>query len=289
MSFIALVVALLLLQYWGSARPLHNDEWYRVFVEKLAGSGLPPAFELAVGVLLPAALAYWVLDASDDWFFGLFALALVVLLLLFSFGRGDYDAMVTRYRDFCRAANFEGAFLYARQELESECGSDCPEEPEKLHRWMKERIAYVGFERWFAVIFYFALFGAAAAVAYRLLHLYGSFRDDDTQSELQRRVLQVIDWLPSRALVFAFALTGDWVGSREQVAASLQDFAAPADETLVDAAHAALGLKATVFAAGIDDEALAKVSDAEVRELQGLLTRSAIAWVVVISLLVVFI
>ena len=98
------------------------------------------------------------------------------------------------------------------------------------------------------------------------------------------------NWSPVAATLATFALTGDWVGSREQLAASLSDTESPTGAVLVDAAHASLGLKTTVFSAeGGDAQALAEVSDWEVGQVQGLLSRSAVAWVVVLALLVLLI
>ena len=87
--------------------------------------------------------------------------------------------------------------------------------------------------------------------------------------------------------MFTFAVTGDWVGSREQLMASLRDSATATPEIIADGAHAALGLKTTVFSSDNGDiSAFAEVSDWEIGELQGLLKRSAVAWVVFLALLV---
>jgi membrane protein required for beta-lactamase induction len=103
-------------------------------------------------------------------------------------------------------------------------------------------------------------------------------------------VRHFVDWVPARLLVFAFALTGDWVGSREQVMTSLQDTTTANSEVIADAAHAALGLKATVFSdSNRDTDAFAEVGEWEITQLQSLLRRSAVAWVVVLSLLVLFV
>ncbi len=79
------------------------------------------------------------------------------------------------------------------------------------------------------------------------------------------------------------------MGSREQVTSSIQNLHNSASEIISDAAHAALGLKSTVFSDNGDVEAFAQVSDWEMGQLQGLLARSAVAWVLVISLVVVFV
>ena len=144
------------------------------------------------------------------------------------------------------------------------------------------------------MIFYFALFGAAGALLYRLAQLAGDTGEVDSAGEaqssdsLQRQLLHVLDWLPTRLLVFSYTLTGDYMGSREQMMSSLRDFEISSDEVIADSAHAALGLKSTVFTDNGDVEAFAQVSDWEMGQLHSLMSRSAVAWVVVISLIVVF-
>jgi AmpE protein len=289
-TFIALIIALALLQYWGSAGPVHTDDWFQQLVRKISSSGLMAELQLALAILLPVGIVVWVLGLTNGWLFGLVTLALMVLVLLYSFGRRDFETLVGRYREYCSKGDFEGAYQFSLQELVDDNPDECPGSPEHLHRWAKERICYLGFERWFGVIFYFALFGAAGALAYRLLHLYREDNEDAAQVAMLNKLMFWVDWAPSRVLVFAFAVTGDWVGSREQVMTSLRDTATPAATVIADGAHAALGLKATVFSSDNGDtSAFAEVSDWEIGELQGLLKRSAMAWVVVLAMLVLII
>lgn len=290
MTFLALIIALTLLQYWGSASPVHMDDWFHDLVKKLSGSGLSVTLQFALAVLLPALLVLWVQTLVAGLLFGALSLALMVFVLLYGFGRGDFEALVGQYREYCQRGDFEAAYLFAREEIPGGVAEDCSSNPEQLHRWMKERICYMGFERWFGVIFYFAILGPAGALAYRLLHLYSELNEDPTPAETVSRVRYFVDWMPARLLVFAFALTGDWVGSREQVMTSLQDTTTANSEVIADAAHAALGLKATVFSGSNGDtDAFAEVGDWEINQLQSLLRRSAVAWVVVLSLLVLFV
>ena len=290
MTFLALIIALTLLQYWGSASPVHTDDWFYKLIGKLSGSDLAATLQFALAVLLPALLVFWVQSLVVGVLFGAVSLALMVLVLLYGFGRGDFEALVGQYREYCQRGDFEAAYLFAREEMPGEIEEQCSGSPEQLHRWMKERICYMGFERWFGVIFYFAILGPAGALAYRLLHLYSELDESPVPAELVARVRYFVDWAPARLLVFAFALTGDWVGSREQVMTSLQDTTTANSAVIADAAHAALGLKTTVFSdSNGDTEAFAEVGDWEINQLQNLLRRSAVAWVVVLSLLVLFV
>jgi AmpE protein len=289
-TFLALIIALTLLQYWGSASPVHTDDWFYKLLGTLAGWGLSATLQFAVAVLLPALLVLWVQSLVAGMLFGAISLALMVFVLLYGFGRGDFEALVGQYREYCQRGDFEAAYLFAREEIPGEIEEKCSGSPEQLHRWMKEQICYMGFERWFGVIFYFAILGPAGALAYRLLHLYSELDDSPVPAEMVARVRYFVDWIPARLLVFAFALTGDWVGSREQVMTSLQDTTTANSAVIADAAHAALGLKATVFSdSNGDTEAFAEVGEWEINQLQSLLRRSAVAWVVVLSLLVLFV
>lgn len=289
MTFLALIISLALLQHWGSAGPLHQDDWFAELRRILAGSGLGADLQLLSAVVLPALLLFWLQSLIQGWLFGLVGLAMLVVVLLYSFGRKEFEGLVNRYRESIAQGDFEAAYLFAREELLASPDEECPSSPEQLHRWVKQRICYLGYERWFAVIFYFAVLGAPLALAYRLLHLYSEHCEEEQRQKVQK-VLYFVDWVPARFLVFAFALTGDWVGSREQVMASVQDTETEAGGVIADAAHAALGLKATVFSSDNGDTtAFAEISAWEIGELQSLLSRSAVAWVVTLSLLVLFI
>jgi AmpE protein len=287
-KFIALILALLFIQYWGSAQMLHRDEWFESFRSWLSGLNLPKSAGIAFAVLAPTLFLYWSLYEVSGWVFGLPVLAINVLVLLYSFGRGDYEAAMSGYRQHCRDGDFEAAFLVTRELFPCQpCDADA-EDAEHLHRWMKKRLLYMGFERWFAVIFYFALLGAPGALAYRLAQIIGTTPESDDAEDARNHLVHWLDWLPSRLLVFAFSLTGDYMGSREQTMAAVQELESAADEVIADAAHAALGFKSTVFTDNGDAEAYAQVSEWEMGQLHSLMSRSAVAWVAVISLFVVF-
>ena len=312
--FFALLIALGLIQYWGSAGPVHADGWFAALRRRLEAAKLPAALRGPLAVLGPPLLLVIALGIIGDAFLSLPALAAHVLALLYSFGRGDYHGLVARYREYCRAGNFDGARLFARQELSGGAADACPADPESLHHWAKARIAYLGFERWFGPVFWFILIGtlassalgAAAAVAYRLLRLYAT---DATAPPLTsqapllapkapegmlQQALHYADWIPARLLVLTFALTGDWMGSREQVARALRDAKADNGALLSEAAHAALGLKAAAPAPDSPDgpnsggsDAFAQISDWETSELQALLRRSMVAWVALLAAVVI--
>ena len=309
MTFLALMIALGLMHYWGTSGFLHRDGWFAAFTKTVDRFGLAPPLQLALVVLVPALVVYGALAAVDGWLFGGVALALAVVVLWYSFGREDFDELIGYYRERCGHGDMEGAYLFALEKL-SAGDEDIPSDnPASLHQWVKRHFCYLAFEHWFAVAFYFVLLGAPGALAYRVLHLHRQGQrgqhgeEDEPQRRLTARVLHVVDWVPVRLLALAFAATGDWMSSHSQVAGSLGDTDTPAPDIIADTADAALGLKAaaptgddgdvgdTADADATSDTIsntgeFAEACDREMGELHRLLTRSGVAWVAALSLFV---
>ena len=279
MTFLAIIIAVVLLQAWGTAERLHVDSWFVSWQARVASWGLPGGVSLAVVVLLPAMLVVFALDLVQPVLFGFLWLPLAVLLLLYSFGRDDFQAAMGRYRGHAYAGDFEAAYLAAREDLFEE-DADIPESPQEVHASIQQALLYEGLQRWFSVLLYFVLFGPAAALAYRLLQLCrGQF-----EPELARRWLFLLDWVPARLLAATFALTGDFMGSRTNLLAALQDMASGAGAVLYSVGAAALGQGGAAPAEAEDE--FGPVAAAQNREFDALLSRSAVCWIVVLSLLV---
>ena len=289
MKFIALIVALLFIQHWGSAQRMHRDEWYDFSLEKLRSLALPAPLQLALAILAPTLLVFWLLNLAGSWGFGLPALALNIAILLYSFGRGNYEEAMSAYRKHCRAGDFEAAYLLAGKLFPRRDGDTGPDDAEESHRWMRKRLLYMGFERWFAVIFYFALFGAAGALAYRLCQL--SEARSGGEKTPGSRTLHVLDWAPARLLAFSFTLTGDYLGGRGKLISALQDFAIPNEEVLAEVACAALGTQSWEDSEGgvAGVQAQAEAYNREMQHLHSMMSRSAVAWVFLLALLVVLV
>ncbi len=279
MSFIALIIALLLLQAWGSGNRVQHDGWFDGLAVRLRESGLPPALCLAVAVLGPAVLAQLALDSVAPVLFGLPWIALAVLLLLYSMGRRDFHALLDRYRQQCRHQDFEGAYLTTLSELGWATSRDDPGSAGEVHMLVQRGFFYEGYQRWFAVLFYFVLLGPAGALAYRLLQLSRHHFDP----EWVDRCLFLVDWIPARVLAAAFSLTGDFVGSRDELMQGLVDVKLAAPDMLQSVGRASLDLDDAAFEGAPDAGA---VASRQIDETASLLFRSAACWVVVISLLV---
>jgi len=284
-NFLALLIAVLVLQLRASLAPLHRDGWFVLLQARTVA--WPPVLQLALLMILPAAAIGLLHQVLLPLGWGLPALALSVLVLIYSFGRGEFEALTRRYRAYCAAEDFEGAFLYVEAELGFVDEVDVPLDPNALHAWVQRRLAYSGFERWFAPVFYFLLVGPAGALAYRLLQLAARTDRDGSVVSAAERVLHALDWLPLRFLAFSCALTGDFVASRDALRASLTDLTQRSDAVLHNVSRAALGLASASISSFDDRAAFAQMAAWETEQLERLLTRCAIAWLVVTALVII--
>ena len=279
MIFLAIIIALVLVQAWGSGSRVHRDDWFLGWQSRVANWRVGPQIKLALVILLPVGLVQIILGVLEPVLFGLLWIATAVVLLLYSFSRRDFHELMGRYRDQCRSADFEGAYLSTLPELGWATSQDDPVSPREVHALVQRGFIYEGYQSWFAVLFYFVLLGPAGALAYRLLQLCRH----DFEAEIAERWILLADWIPARLLAAAFTLTGDFVGSRDKLLDGLLDASAETSQLLYAVGSAALGKMPTEFP---DDLAFGQEAAAENKETGSLLFRSAAAWVAVISVAV---
>ena len=91
--------------------------------------------------------------------------------------------------------------------------------------------------------------------------------------------------MPARLLAAAFTLTGDFVGSRDELLDALQQSSKDAGQLLYGVAIAAAGTEPDALSG--ENNAFGEQASAQNLEFAGLLSRSAVCWVALISLLVV--
>lgn len=298
MEFLAALIAVTLVQLWGSGAPLHRDGWFLRWNRWCAGQPVlagMPALLLVVVISVPVfALLVVYYGIADEWW-GLPKLAMLVLILLYSLGRGDFRKAMEAYSQAWRSGDIETATRLLRD-------FDCPpgdaETLPALHEQARARTLYRGFERMFAVLFWFAVAGPAFAFAYRLAFLYryrfltagdaqAAVADNRLAVALSDQLLVLFEWLPARALGLGFVVVANvadglkaWIDLMSQhagsasaylhaIGASVCGFRDPA--TRLDDSH-----DEAEFLAGADEE---------LQQLQVLLNRALVLWLVMMALL----
>jgi AmpE protein len=282
MEFLVILLTWALVRSAGVPSGLQRDDWllaWRVRANAAFGS-LDAQWRLALLIALPCLLI-----ALLEWIFGsrlaglpLFALELVVLI--YSLGRGDFQAPLGRYLGCWQRGDMEAAYQEAIVAVGIEAGRPVVDAA-GLHAEVRRSVLYIAFERWFAVVFWFYFLGPWAALAYRLVHLLCAHGAEADRIVL-RRWLVWIEWLPARLLGLAFALTGNFarciVAWREHIAATL-----PVSDLL--AVYSTHALDGEVANEPEDGAHFIVRAAHELREVVGLLSRSCIAWLLLFALL----
>ncbi len=266
MSYLVFIVSVGLLALLGAGGPLHRDVWLEALDRRVDALelGMWPSLMLRLAApLLIAAIALSLLQV----FLGGFAEALMgVVLLYFSWGRGDYPTELQRFLARARVGDTVGAG--ALLDLSEEASGDS----EAWEREVLGHFAYRGYARWFPSVLYFCLLGPFGAAAYRLVVLAND-RSGGRFDEAQR----LLDWLPSRALLLTFAVLGDFDRTRRLVTANTADEEASVKAFLAEGVERAWHL----------DESALQGADKTVSAVEAAakaIDRSCAVWIILISL-----
>jgi AmpE protein len=205
---LAMLITHVLGMHWRRPRQRLVNLWFSSVAHYFGRGGAARAIlGLVVTIGLPAAivgLAQWTLarEGALLWF------GFSLLALLFAWGPRDLDRDVRRYLE---ADNDD------ERQIHAEALTYSYRDPSRnTHRaGVIKGVFYQSLVRWFGVIFWFLLLGAAGAIAFRLAHATLSEpRNRALLSEVQiataRGLITVIDLLPAALTTFALAIVGDF-------------------------------------------------------------------------------
>lgn len=271
MHFIVILLALAGLQLWGANNPLHRDTLFHKWLARVERWDIARHWWLCLllVVLVPVAVVAGIAAAVPAFVWVILATA----VLLYSLGRGEFAPETTSYTLACNDGAWQVALVKAQKQgahIEDLAEGDWP----TLHQRMLEATAYQGFERLFAVIFWFLFFGPAGALLYRLSFLYCQSVPADAGA---KHWLWTLEWLPVRLLGASFAVTGNFVGCINRWKRHL----------ISTTGESASVLRETVLGALSVDDELMQSCDCTQREivaLKRLYTRTLWFWVTCVAL-----
>lgn len=210
MSFLVLVLAVWIEKFSALRLRLQRDGGWLRELAKLESSprmGKRPWLILLVLVLLPVALLALLLLVLEPVAYGLLALPVHLLVVIYSLGRGDLLAGLGPFRDAWRRGDLQAAEHVAERDLK--LGADSGEQ---LLERVQGYLLWQAYQSFFAVIFWYFLLGPVAALAYRLLALASENSQNPLVAERATQLRHAFDWLPVRLLAASFALVGNFVG-----------------------------------------------------------------------------
>lgn len=284
MTFIVLLLALLAERFLLDQREWRKADWFQRYYSALGRhpqmgwatsrywGSLAILGPVLIAVLLVQGLLGGVLGGLPSF---LFALA----VLLYCLGPEDLDNEAADFLYAQGRGEEEKARLAAARISESEPADTAA----GLVRQVREAILYQSNRRIFGVIFWFLLLGPLGAVLYRLArYLPRSLEGSKSEEYAQglRRLIRILDWFPSRALVLSFALAGNFENTlevwRRWEKQPVEVHGEEAQGLLIQAGNGALM---------IQDEDNEEENSAQIEAALSLVWRSLVVWLVILGLL----
>ncbi|TVT84622.1 regulatory signaling modulator protein AmpE [Pseudomonas sp. H3(2019)] len=209
MSFLVLLLAVWIEKFSALRHQVQRDSgWLRELANYEASPKLAnrPWLVLALLVLFPVALLGLLLLVLEPVAYGLLALPVHLLVVIYSLGRGDLLGGLGPFRDAWRREDLQAAALVAKRDLDI-----CADSGEQLLQKVQAHLLWQAYQSFFAVIFWYFLLGPVAALSYRLLALAAEHGKNPTVVERAAHLRHAFDWLPVRLLAASFALVGNFV------------------------------------------------------------------------------
>ncbi|MFJ4388615.1 regulatory signaling modulator protein AmpE [Pseudomonas soli] len=265
MSFLVLVLALWVEKFSALRQRLQRDGFYLGELVRLERSGkVHPWWTLSILILAPVALLVLLLHVLEPVAYGLLALPVHLLVLVYSLGRGDVKAALGPFRDAWRRGDEQAALHVAERDL-----GLAADDAQSLIKRVQGHLLWQAYQSFFAVIFWYFLLGPAAALAYRLLALTMDNSRQPALQSLAGQLRHAMDWLPVRVMTVSFALVGNFVAVTRVMLHELLDWH-------VSAGH--LVAKVGRVADDIPEEEDRQRSLERLDSLWDLLLRCAVLW-----------
>lgn len=214
MTFLSVLLALFIERAVPQHRPQRRHGWFDGYCRRLAASpfarrlmGRPWGVVLA---LLPPLIVVAWLQAFFGELGGLFAFAFGSAVLLYSLGPRDLAEDAEAFTEARDAGRDEQAGAIAQ----GLCLGEVPAtEPRRSFAVARAVVVLAG-SRLIGPIFWFVVFGAVGAAAYRAIHLLAARQArEDATAEMRRHsatLRQLADWAPARLAAAGYAIAGNF-------------------------------------------------------------------------------
>ncbi len=210
MTIISILIAFSLCHFVRELRHIRRFEWVTSLtrqcndkLKRLPGWSGPTGFLVILGLPLLAAyvvdrMLFAVLGIGGEFIFA-------IVILIYTFGPRDLDIDV---RKVINADTDEEQ----REAMESLLGEAVPEDRDACQTAAINAVFSKALKRWFAIIFWFAVFGIYGALLYRLATwlLDGEFGLYEEQKDLVTRLVKVMDWPVAQLMTLSLAVATDF-------------------------------------------------------------------------------
>lgn len=216
MIFLSLIAVLAIVYFTDIPAMVQRDGWFIGLVNKLRA--LPaissaPLLPMILALAIPLALLVLLMLLVIYQGFYLYLFFIYVPVLLYSLGRGNFVADVNTYI----AIASRGDSVAAAKLVDELAGRVAIEHDSRetsswqsLHTQALKVFSYRGFEKTFAVLFWFVIAGPLGALLYRLSVIY---REQTTAGSAEAQLAEKWLWLIELPAVRLMGLTWAFVGN----------------------------------------------------------------------------
>ena len=240
MTFFSVLLTLLIERFVPGSRPQRQHRWFEHYCRRLGqlpfGQWLTAQPWGAAAFLLPPLLLIAWLQTLFNDLGGLPGLAFGILVLLYSLGPDELGEQVEAFTD----ARDGGDETQANMLAGEICPGGAPATEPKRSFAVAREVVVAACPRLVAPIFWFVVFGAVGAAAYRAIWLLsergqaaGCPEEMGPHSDAMQHVA---DWAPARITAAGYAIAGNF----DAVAHAWQTFDYVPDTTRLNAAHGLL-------------------------------------------------
>jgi AmpE protein len=210
MTIISILIAFSLCHFVRELRHLRRFEWVASFtrhsndlLKSVPGWDGPVGFLVILG--LPLFVAYFLNSLLVTALGPIGGFLLAIVVLVYTFGPRDLDIDV---RKVISAEDDEEQ----TEAFESLLSGPVPEEEEACQNAAIDAVFSKALNRWFGIIFWFALLGIYGALLYRLSNwlIDGDFGLKDEQKNLISRLGRVMDWPVAQLMTLSLAIATDF-------------------------------------------------------------------------------
>jgi len=297
MKFIVLLISLLLQRETRQKDYQRNREWFVSLSKVFNPVGRSARGQVAVYVLsvvMPALVLTLVLMNMKGFVWGLVSIVLQIALFLYVLGRDDVTTRFREYQACWKAADYQGAYHCAQRDMgierdlhdsksevvtannrgqDAELLKTCVEDPKTLHDKVCETVVLAWFSRFFVLVFWFVIGGVPLSLASLLTYWYAQ----EYKFSWAQSLVSAMEWIPSRLLALTFSLAGDFTAKFPLALKFLMDFTTPAQQAVVETARS-----------GTLEQFDVSSANQQLEELNQMLYRSAVIWLVIIGAFTLF-
>ena len=323
MSFLAIIISVGLFYFLGSAKLFHHDKWFYRWLDLFSYQQPFQALHVLTVLGLPCLALLLIYQQAGTFLWGLPELALSIIVIMYSIGRGEYKGVLSKYAKQWRKETISYEFAeQALQRLQQSSHYQCITDGESdvkaedlygLHIQIREQLYYCSLQRVFAVLFWLAVLGPVAAFAYRLLVLYlryfcqlsqaGLQAQDNTEDALPGQnaekmtfayqLLYFLEWPASRLQGLCYALVGNFSQVITLWLNTVTDFKLSISYYLSSLANATLDFQtqwgSAIYTSSRSEEELAKKAADEIFMSIALYQRSLVFSLLGIALFEIFV